>query len=202
MIIANSKLINTAVFSVASGKLGYIADSIVDPNDLKIIAFRLDGPQFKKTDPKILDISSIREYSPEFGFIIDNVDELINGEEVVKIQEVLNLNFNVNGLKVETKKHSKIGTIIDYTVTSSDYVVQQIIVKRPAIKSFTDPEVTIPRKEIVEVTDYKIIIKDELKTIKERAEKEDFVPNFVNPFRKSGQGFAPADNQNPADKDN
>ena len=41
----------------------------------------------------------------------------------------------------------------------------------------------------------------EEKTIKARAEKEDFIPNFVNPFRNSEQGFAPADNQNLADKD-
>ena len=32
------------------------------------------------------------------------------------------------------------------------------------------------------------------------AEKEDFVPNFVNPFRESPD-FAPADTKTPADKD-
>ena len=29
--------------------------------------------------------------------------------------------------------------------------------------------------------------------IKKKAEKEDFVPNFVNPFREKQPGFAPAD---------
>ena len=69
------------------------------------------------------------------------------------------------------------------------------------MKSLMDPELTIPRKEIIEVTDYKVIVKDEEKVIKEKAEKEDFIPNFVNPFRKSEQDLSPADNQNPADID-
>ena len=36
---------------------------------------------------------------------------------------------------------------------------------------------------------------------KVKAEKEDFVPNFVNPFREQQPGFAPADMKTPADKD-
>lgn len=202
MLITNSKLLDTPVVSISSGQLGYVANSIVDPNSFKIIAFRLDGPHFNKNDPNILDISSIRDYSPNIGFVIDNVEDLVARDDIIKIKKIIELNFDLNGLKVETKKHSKIGTVIDYTVNSEDYMVQQIIVKRPVVKSFVDPEVTIPRQEIIEVTDYKIIIKDELKTIKERAEKEDFIPNFVNPFRKSEQDFAPADNQTPAGKDN
>ncbi len=200
MLIANSKLIGTPILSVASGPLGFITGSIVNPDNLKIIAFRLEGPHIGKNDPNILDVSSIREYASKLGMIIDNADELILKDEVVKIKQVLELNFDLINLKVETKKHSKLGHIIDYTVSPGDYSVQQIIVKRPMIKSFSDPRLTINRKEIIEVTDYKVIIKDELKTIKERAEKEDFIPNFVNPFRKSEQDFAPADNQTPAGK--
>jgi len=147
-----------------------------------------------------LDASSIREYS-RYGMVIDSIDELVEPDDVIKIANVLKLNFNLVGLKVETKKGSKLGKVSDYIVTNDNFTVQQIIVKRPLIKSFMDPELTIPRKEIVEVTDYKIIIKDEEKVIKEKAEKEEFIPNFVNPFRKSEQDLAPADNQNPADID-
>ena len=34
------------------------------------------------------------------------------------------------------------------------------------------------------MTDYKIIFKDEEEKIRKKAVKEDFIPNFVNPFRK------------------
>lgn len=191
MLVANSKLINAPILSVqAGGLIGAVASSIVDPDSLKIIAFRLNGPLIAKSNANLLDVTSIREYS-NFGMVIDSIDELITSDDVIKIQKVLELNFDLLGLKVRTKKGTKLGHVSDFTVTSEDFIVQQIIVKRPFVKSFVDPELTISRKEIVEITDYEVIVKDEEKILKARAEKEDFVPNFVNPFRE--QGFAPVE---------
>ena len=201
MLVAANKLIGTPILSMqAGGAIGRIIDFIVDPDTLKIIAFRLEGPVINRNS-NILDVSSVREYS-NFGMVIDDTDELVAPDDVVKISKILELNFSLIGLKVETKKGSKLGKIINFTVTSEDFTVQQLIVKRPAIKSFIDPELTIHRKEIVEITDYKVIVKDEEKILKEKAAKEDFVPNFVNPFREQQPDFAPADTKTPAGKDN
>ena len=199
MLTTYSHLLGTPVLSVQTGTpVGYLSAAIVDPDTLKILAFRLQGPLVDSAN--LLDTKSIREYS-NLGMVIDDAEELVEENDIIRVKEVLELNFDLLSLKVETKKGSKLGHVIDYTVTPDDYTIQQIIVKRPLIKALSDPELTIPRTEIVEITDYKIIVKDEEKTIKERAAKEDFVPNFVNPFRNSEQGFAPADNQNLADKD-
>lgn len=190
MLVTGSNLINTPVLSVQTGNpVGFISAPIIDPDSLKIIAFQLSGP-LVTSDASILDAKSVREYS-SMGMVIDGVDDLVGPEDIVKISKILALNFNLIGLKVETKKGSKLGKVLDYTFTDNDFVVQQIIVKRPAIKAFIDPELTISRKEIVEITDYKIIVKDEEKVLKARAEKEDFIPNFVNPFREKQPGFAP-----------
>ena len=197
----NSRLIGAPVLSVqAGGPIGKITSTIIDPNDLKIIAFRLEGPLVNRQQ-NLLDARSIREYS-NYGFVIDDIDELIGPDDVIKISDILKLNFDLLNLKVETKKGNKLGKVQDFTVTSEDFIVQQIIVKRPAVKALIDPELTISRKEIVEITDYKVIIKDEEKVLKQKAEKEDFVPNFVNPFRESQPGFAPADTKNPDAQDN
>ena len=196
MLVYNSRLIGTSVLSVqASGPIGRIISSIIDPDNLQIIAFRLEGPGVDRRQ-NILDTRSIREYS-KYGIVIDTADELMADGEVVRISEVLGLNFNLIGLKVEAKKGSNLGKVIDFTLTPDDFVTQQLIVKRPAIKSFIDPELTIPRQEIIEVTDYKIIVKNEEKVIKKLASKEEFVPNFVNPFRS--QDFAPADSDESID---
>lgn len=201
MLVYNSRLVGTPVLSVqASGPIAEVTEPIVNPDNLKILAFKLTGPIVNATN-NILDVKSIREYS-HLGMVIDDNDELIGPSDVVKIQKVLDLNFSLIGLKVETRKGTKLGTIIDFTATSDDFTIQQIIVKRPLVKSFIDPELIIHRREIVEITDYKVIVKDEEKTIKARASKEDFVPNFVNPFRTHEPGFAPADTKTLADKDN
>lgn len=202
MLIYASKLIGTKILSVQAGSpIATVATPIIDPDTLKIIAFKLSGPLITKSENNLLDVKSIREYS-HYGMVIDDIDELITDDDVVKIRDILKLNFTLPGLKVETKKGSKLGKVIDYTVTSNDFVVQQIVVKRPAIKSFLDPELIISRKEIVEITDYKIIVKDEEKVLKTKAETEDFIPNFINPFRKNEQDYAPVQTKNPDDKDN
>ena len=201
MLIYGSKLLDTPILSLQTGTpIGYVSKIIINPDDLKVIAFSVDGPLPANSGMNTLDISSIREYST-YGFVVDSEEELVAEDDIIRIAEVLKLNFGLVGLKVETKKGSKLGKITDYTLTSDDFTVQQIIVKRPAIKSIIDPELTISRQEITEITDYKIIIKDEEKTIKKKAEEEEFVPNFVNPFRSHEQDFAPVDNQNLADKD-
>lgn len=200
MLVANSKLLNLPVLSVQdSGRVATISNTIVDPDSLKIIAFRVYGA-VSSEGGNVLDAKSVREYS-SFGIVIDSTDELVGDNDIVKIKDVIDLNFSLIGLKVETKKGTKLGKVIDFTVTEDNFSVQQIIVKRPTIKSFLDAELTIPRAEIVEITDYKIIVRDEEKVIKERALNEDFIPNFVNPFRKTEQTPAPNRMENPADRD-
>lgn len=191
MLVSNSHLIGTPVLSMQSaGPIGTVSAPIVDPDNLKIIAFCLAGPLIKG-NANIIDVKSIREYS-KYGMVIDSIEELVEKDDVVKIGKIIDLNFDLIDLKVITKKGSKLGKISDFTVTDNDFMVQQLIVKRPLVKAFIDPELTIPRKEIVEVTDYQIVVKDEEKTIKKKAASEDFIPNFVNPFRKTEQDFAPA----------
>ena len=200
MLVSASRLIGTPILSMQSASsIGSIATPIIDPNSFKILAFYLSGPLIDR-QTNILDVTSIREYS-RLGCVVDSIDELITKDDVVKISQIIALNFDPIGLKVETKKGSKLGHVTDFTITTEDFIIQQIIVKRPLIKSFTDPELTISRKEIVEVTDYKIIVKDEEKVIKKKAANEDFIPNFVNPFRNQEQDFVPTHTKTPADKD-
>lgn len=183
MLVYNSRLIGTQILSMqAGGPVALIDASVIDPDTLKILAFHLAGPLVAKSDASYLLTTSIREYS-HLGCVIDSADEFVAPTDVIKLDQTLALNFDLIGLKVETKKGSRLGHVSDYTVTSDNFSVQQLVVKRPAIKSFLDPELIIPRREIVEITDYKVIVKDEEKTIKARAMKEDFIPNFVNPFR-------------------
>ena len=116
------------------------------------------------------------------GMVVDSEEELVEAEDILQVKKVLELNFNLIGMKVETRKKSRLGKVAGFTCTDNDFVIQQIRVQRPLVRAFSGSELLIPRKEIVEITDYKVIVKDEEKTIRAKAE-EDFVPNFVNPFK-------------------
>ncbi|MBQ3261431.1 hypothetical protein IJH29_02120 [Candidatus Saccharibacteria bacterium] len=186
MLVSASRLIGYPVLSLhVGGAIAWTTEEIVEPESLKIIGFYVDGPIIKN-DPEvgdILDTRDVREFS-NLGMIVNSEDVFTREGEVKKIDQTLELEFSLIGLKVETKKGSKLGKIVDYTVNTDNFSVQQLIVKRPTLKALVDPELVVPRREIVEITDYKVIVKDEEAKIKKVATKEDFIPNFVNPFRE------------------
>lgn len=202
MLIYGSRLIGCPVLSLHTGTpIGWVDGIVIDPNDLKIVAFRLRDIQADEEVGEYLEMRDIREFS-RIGIIIDSADVLADPEDVIKLGEILKLNFMILDMKVVTKKNAKLGRVIDYTVNSDDWEIQQIVVKRPLLKSLNDSELLISRKRIDEVTDYKIVVKDEIEKIKKTAEKE-FVPNFVNPFRSQSQQpqFSQARSQNPDEPD-
>ncbi|MDO4967328.1 MAG: hypothetical protein Q4E70_00995 [Candidatus Saccharibacteria bacterium] len=192
MLINGSRLIGCPVLSLhIGGQIAKVINEVVNPNDLKIIALEVDGPQTGDGEHgNILDTRSVREYS-SLGMIIDSIDDLVTEGDVIKISEIMKLNFSLIGLTVKTKKGTKLGKVIDYTFDSETFSVIQLIVKRPVMKAILDPELVIGRSEIKEVNDYEIIVKDEENKIRQRATKQDFVPNFVNPFKEGA--FAPSE---------
>ena len=117
--------------------------------------------------------------------IVDSIDDLVSKGDVVKFDEIIDLNFNVIGLNVKTKKGKKLGKISEYTFDPESMQIMQFVVKRPFMKSFMDPELIIGRSQIKEVNDYEIIVIDEEEKVKKESGKKDFVPNFINPFRDS-----------------
>ena len=185
MLLNSTRLIGCPVLSLhLGGPIGKVVNEIVDPNDLKIVALEIAGPQAGRGEyGSILDVKSIREYS-NIGIIIDSIDDLVSPGDVVKFDKIMELNFNLIGLNVKTKKDTKLGKVSDYTFDSDNMMVMQFIVKRPLMKSLLDPELTIGRSQVKEINDYEIIVKDEEDKIKKSAKKQDFVPNFVNPFRE------------------
>ena len=186
MLIDASRLIDFPLLSLhVGGPVARIEELVVNPDNLKIIAFRIWGPVIKN-DPElgdILDARDVREFS-HIGMVIDSAEDFIDQKDVIKIDKVMQLNFSLISLSVETKKGTKLGKIIDFVVDTDDFSVRQLIVKRPFYKALSDPELVIPRKEIIEINDYKVIVKDEEEKIKKLATKEEFIPNFVNPFRE------------------
>ena len=173
------------------GEVARLEAPVIDPNDLKVIAYTVSGPLIGREVGNILEVSDIRE-AAEIGFIIDSTDKLVNQTDVVRLDKIMRLNFHLIGHKVVTKKGTKLGKVIDFTLNPDTFMIQQLVVKRPAAKAFFDPELLIGRSEIVEVDDDKVVVKDEEAKIRENARK-DFTQDFVNPFRQ--QRLARADSR-------
>lgn len=185
MLISNSRLNNYSILSLhVGGKIARVVDTIVDPNTLKIIAFRVNGPLVGKEVGDILPTQSVREFS-RLGMIVDSSDEFVEADEIVNVRDVLKLNFALVGLKVATEKKVKLGKVTDFTVEPESWQIQQIVVQRPMLKSFINPELLISRQQIIEVDDYRVLVKDQASKVKADHTAVEFVPNFVNPFRET-----------------
>lgn len=189
MLINGSALVSCPVLSLhIGGEIAQVTEPIIDPDSLRIIGFKVEGKMVRDDVGNILPVDSIREFS-RMGMIIDSIDELVHESDIIKIKKALEIDFKLIGLRVVTRKKVKLGKVSNYTLQIGDWTIQQLIVQRPILKSFLDPELLIPRSKIIEVDDYQVVIKDEHDRAKSRVEKVatapgDFVPNFVNPFRE------------------
>ena len=191
MLIEGSKLLNYPILSLhTASRIAEVKSLVVDPNFLKIVAFEISAVSSKQR--LFLDVTSVREFS-KMGMIVDSDEEFIEQNDVIKLKETIELGFILENMKVVTKKKTMLGRVEDFMVTTDDFRVMQLIVKRPIYKALIDPELVIGRSEIHEINDNEIIVKSEESTIMKKSGTLDFVPNFVNPF-KDGKYIARGNN--------
>ena len=185
MLIEGSKLLNYPILSLhTASKIAEVKALIIDPNFLKIVAFEINAASSKQR--LFLETTSVREFS-KMGMIVDSDEEFIEQGDVIKLKEMIELGFTLENMKVLSKKKTMLGRVEDFIVTTDDFRVMQLIIKRPIYKSL------IGRSEIHEINDTEIIVKSEESTIMKKSGALDFVPNFVNPF-KDGKYIASENN--------
>lgn len=181
MLIEGSKLLNYPILGLhTASRIAEVKALVVDPNFLKIVAFEISAVSSKQR--LFLDVTSVREFS-KMGMIVDSDEEFIEQDDVIKLKETIELGFVLENMKVVTKKKTMLGRVEDFMVTTDDFQIMQLIVKRPIYKALIDPELVIGRSEIHEINDNEIIVKSEESTIMKKSGTLDFVPNFVNPFK-------------------
>ena len=108
----------------------------------------------------------------------------LKADDVITIKEIYNINFTIKDKLVIDEKNKKIGKVIGYTLAAGNFIIQQLRIRRPFLKSFGDTELLIHRSQIIKVTDDKIVVKSA--TISHIAEKTPIpqINSYENPFRK------------------
>ena len=167
-------------------RLARLAKPVIDPGTLSIYGYRLTGPLLSEQD-SYLRIEDVREVSG-IGFIVDSADEFVTKGDIIKLEELLRLRFDLVGLKVIDEKRHRLGKVGDYSVDSSSFYIQQIQVDRGVMRSLTTTEHLIHRSQIVEINDEFIVVKS---TAKKAEGKTSLPENFVNPFRSSSPQSQP-----------
>lgn len=181
MLFTGSQLLNTPVMSLQTGReLARLEKAIVNPHNLTIIAYHVEG-QHLDANPMFLRIADIREIG-SLGIIIDSNDEFIEPDDIITDKAIYDLEFVLEGKHVVDENSTKIGKVTDYVVDIDSFVIQQLNVKRPLLKSFSDDELLVHRAQIIEVNDTTIIIRSG-KVEEPAAVKAS--RHYVNPFRQT-----------------
>lgn len=181
MLVPVERFIGTPILSLQTGaELARTAEPVVDPRRLVIVAFRVTGNKLD-TANSVLHPGDIREVS-DIGIIIDSSDQLMSTDGLVRLQEILDFHFALNGVKVEDEKGRKLGAVKSYAIDPDSFFVQQIYVKPTLMRSLSTTALTVHRSQIISVTNEKIVVK--APTVKSAVPLEKVMrSSFSNPFR-------------------
>lgn len=191
MLISIDNLIGIPVMSLQTGsQLAETAAAIVDPRQLSIAAFYVEGAGLEET-PSILHPSDIRELS-DIGIIVDSAEKLMSLDGLVRLQEIIEFDFELIGLKVIDEHKRKLGKVSSYSVDTVSYSIMQIYTEQSLIRSLSSMGKTIHREQIISVTNEVMVVQSP--TVREGVAKAAHGAGsaFVNPFRS---GDAQPENQ-------
>jgi uncharacterized protein YrrD len=184
MLLAGSRLIDAPVMGLQTGgELARTNRAIIDPKNLEIVAYELSG-QLLDNHPSVLRVADVREFS-DIGVIVDSSDEFVRPSDIIKLNTIYELHFHLEGMAVIDEKNQKLGKVNGYTIDTAGFMVQQLSVKRPLLKSLNDTELLIHRSQITEINDHAIIVHSEA-SIPEPL-MESVRTAYTNPFRKRPQ---------------
>lgn len=175
MLLLSKSITEQPIMSLRSGsKIGTAHQPLFNPDNLKIIGFHsTDSFSGKRL---ILLIQDIRDHIDK-GFVIDDIDTLADPEDLVRLKELLEIEFSLVGKPVLTDTRKKIGKVNDYAVDSTSFYTQKIYVTQSLIKNFAQGELSVDRKQILKVTDKNIVIKDPQQLTKVKAEQPQQKPH-------------------------
>ncbi len=183
MLVNAERFMDMPVMSLQTGsELARTERAIIDPRNLSIVAYELEGRLLDQT-PALLRIADVREIGP-LGMIVDSVDELVSPSDIVSLKEIYEFNFSLENKPVIDEKKHRIGRVVGCTLMANTFFIQQLIVRRPLLKSLGDTELLIHRSQIIKVTDSHIIVKSA--KVQHRVEKQEPIaaPSYENPFRR------------------
>jgi sporulation protein YlmC with PRC-barrel domain len=161
MLQLSASILNRPIMSLRTGsQVATATTPIINPNNLKIEGFycvdKFEGKQL------VLLYQDIRDIIPQ-GFVIDDHDVLTERDELVRLEKVLELNFELLGKQIVTTTKDKVGKVSDYAVETTTMFIQKIYASQSILKSFTGGSLSIDRAQIVEITNKRVVINELLK---------------------------------------
>jgi len=161
MLQLSASLLNKPVLSLRTGQpVAQVSSALINPNNLKIEGFYCTDRFSANT--LILLYQDIREFIDK-GYVVNDHDVLSEPQDLVRLADIIKINFQLIGKPVITISKEKVGKVADYAVETQTMYIQKIYVSQSLLKNFSGGSLSVDRNNINEITDKKVIINDLLK---------------------------------------
>jgi sporulation protein YlmC with PRC-barrel domain len=158
MLQLSTTILDKAVLSLRTGSpVAVVSAAIINPDNLKIEGFYCEDRFTKET--LVLLYQDIRDIAAK-GYIVNDHDVLAEPTELVRLQKIMKLGFDLIGKQVVTINKEKVGKVNDYAVETNSMYVQKLYVSQSILKSFTGGNLSIDRNQINEITSKRVIINE------------------------------------------
>ncbi|MDQ2973283.1 MAG: hypothetical protein M3Q79_02270 [bacterium] len=151
-------LYNRDIISLRNSQVvGTATQPIINPNNLKIEGWyavdRYSGEDL------ILPVIEVRELN-RYGIAVNDHTAMTPESDLVRLQKILLIRFQLLKKKVVTESKQVVGTISDYSYDDSGMTVQKLYVTPRGLKSLASSDKVIGRSQIVNITDKQITVRD------------------------------------------
>lgn len=158
MLQLSAMLINRPVVSLRTGaQVATALAPIINPNNLKIEGFYCQDSQSR--EQLILVSQDVRDILPD-GIVVNDHDVLAAPHDLVRLHNVININFEILGKQVVTSGGTKLGKVGDYAFDTASMMIQKLYVTQSIFKNFNGSSLGIHRTQIVEMTNRQVVVND------------------------------------------
>lgn len=158
MLQLSDTVLNKHVLSLRTGSaIARVVSPIINPDNLKMEGFYCEDN--KEGQRLILLYQDIREILPQ-GLVVNDYEVLAEPEDLVRLKEILEIEYELIGKHVETVSGEKVGKVSDYAFEGETMYIQKLYVSQSLLKSFTGGSLSVDRSQIHETTPRRIIIND------------------------------------------
>jgi|SRR5690606_4274440 len=175
MLSLGQPLENQPILSLQTGSpVGQVLTPLINPNNLKIEGWHAED-RFDKRKGILLS-QDIRDILPQ-GFVVNDHEAITDPSELIRLKDILELNFVLNGMPVYTESKKKLGKVTDYSFEREGSTIQKIYVAQSILKSLGGGNLIIDRSQIIEITRTRIVVKDAAVTLTD--EQPAVAPQFA-----------------------
>lgn len=158
MLKLSQNIIDLPIMSLRTGgRVGTATIPIINPNNLQIEGWHCTD--IFSNESLVLLKSNMRDFVPQ-GIAVDDHEAMTDPEDIIRLKEILEINFELISKPVITDSKRRLGKVADYAIDPLSLKVQKLYVSRPVYKSLTDGQLSIDRSQIVEITNKKVVIRD------------------------------------------